>query len=169
MIGPVPVVAAAAAAVPAVRGPLDLKPQADEIAYVEYVPRGDVFTLSAATKAIPSVGNLPYGGLLVSKQHLNKPIKQLYEDAALLEQLRDIDSRELMQYVNDPKWAEPMKEALIHACDYSGNQAFQTVAAMQPNLKALTGFWFLCFYSLVSRVFSKKITRRATWKLWERA
>lgn len=33
-----------------------------------------------------------------------------------------------------------MKEALFHACDYSGNQAFTSVAAMEPNLKALTDY-----------------------------
>ena len=134
---PPPVVAVAGLPLP--KAGLDLKPGVSLGNYVEYVPTDPPVTLSAAMNAIP-VMTIPYGGLVVSKDHLNKSIKQIYEDPKLLEQLKDVDSRELLKYVKEPAWAEAMKAALIHACDYSGNQAFQTVAAMEHNLKALTDY-----------------------------
>lgn len=76
---------------------LDLGAKGEIKEYVEYVPRDGPVTLKAPVLALPVMNTMPYGGLVLSKSHLQKPIKQLYEDPTLLAQLRDIDSRELMQ------------------------------------------------------------------------
>jgi hypothetical protein len=94
------------------KGELEL-PAHIEGPYLEYVPKGDPVVLSVATSTFP-VMTIPFGGLVVSRSHLNKPIKQAYEDPTLLEQLRDVDARELMMYVKDVKWRDAMKAALIH-------------------------------------------------------